>query len=199
MKALKFKSQTSAVLSLMWILTSYAYSMIGPMAQDEIVIFDFKNSDTVEDWIIINDGVMGGLSQSEILMSDSSTAVFRGTVSLENNGGFSLTRSHGREYALENYNGILFRLKGDGKKYQFRIRTDNRFDGISYRYQFETKIDQWITIKVPFKECVPVFRGRILNDVEPISPKMIQQIGFMIADYQAGQFQLEIEWIKAYK
>jgi monofunctional biosynthetic peptidoglycan transglycosylase len=54
-------------------------------------------------------------------------------------------------------------------------------------------------IDIPFHECVPVFRGRILEDVEPIRPEDIQQIGFLISNKQAGKFQLEIDWIKAYK
>jgi monofunctional biosynthetic peptidoglycan transglycosylase len=138
-------------------------------------------------------------AQSEIVLSDSNTAIFQGTVSLENNGGFSLIRTSPRFYKLGGYRGIILRLKGDGKKYQFRLRMNDRFDGISYRYQFKTDINKWIIIRVPFNECVPVFRGRILDNVEPINPNKIQQIGFLIADKQAGPFKLEIDWIKAYK
>ena len=90
-------------------------------------------------------------------------------------------------------------LRETGKKYQFRLRTDNRFDGISYRFHFETEVDKWITVRVPFADCVPVFRGRILKDVDPISPKQIRQIGFLISDKQEGEFKLEIQRIEAYK
>lgn len=167
--------------------------------QTEIVLFNFQKSGELNDWLIVNDGVMGGLSQSEIVLSDSNTAVFQGTVSLENNGGFSSTRTSPRLYNLAGYNGISLRVKGDGKKYQLRLRMNDRFDGISYRYHFKTDINKWIIIQVPFNECVPVFRGRVLDHVEPISPKKIQQIGFLISDKQAGSFKLEIDWIKAYK
>jgi NADH dehydrogenase [ubiquinone] 1 alpha subcomplex assembly factor 1 len=167
--------------------------------QNEIVLFNFQKSGELNDWLIVNDGVMGGLSQSEIVLSDNNTAVFQGTVSLENNGGFSSTRTSPRSYNLAGFDGISVRLKGDGKKYQFRLRTNDRFDGIAYRYHFKTDINKWIIIRVPFNECVPVFRGRVLDDVEPISPNKIQQIGFLISDKQAGSFKLEIDWIKAYK
>lgn len=142
---------------------------------------------------------MGGLSQSEIALSESNTAIFQGTVSLENNGGFSSIRTSPRFYKLDGYRGIVLRLKGDGKKYQFRLRMNDRFDGISYRYHFKTDINKWIIIGFPFNEFVPVFRGRTLYDLEPIDPKKIQQIGFLISDKQAGPFKLEIDWIKAYK
>jgi len=167
--------------------------------QTEIVLFNFQKSSEVNDWLIVNDGVMGGLSKSEIVLSDSNTAVFQGVVSLENNGGFSSTRTSPRLYNLAGYDGIVLRVKGDGKKYQFRLRMNDRFDGISYRYHFKTDVNKWIIIRVPFSECVPVFRGRMLDHVEPISPQNVQQIGFLIADKQAGTFKLEVDWIKAYK
>ena len=114
-------------------------------------------------------------------------------------GGFTSTRTAPRSYGLDGYDGILLRVKGDGKNYQFRLRTDDRFDGTSYRYEFATEVNTWMTIAIPFQEFVPVFRGRILKDVEPIDPEKIQQIGFLIANKQAEDFQLEIDWIKAFK
>ncbi len=169
------------------------------MDQQESLIFDFKNESEIGYWRIVNDGVMGGLSKSEIVYSDGNTAIFRGIVSLENNGGFASTRTITRSYELDGHDGILIRVKGDGKKYQFRVRTNDRFDGISYRYQFTTELNTWMIIDIPFHECVPVFRGRILRDVETILPEEIQQLGFLISNKQAGKFQLEIDWIKAYK
>ncbi len=169
------------------------------MDQQESLIFDFKNESEIGYWRIVNDGVMGGLSKSEIVYSDGNTAIFRGIVSLENNGGFASTRTIPRSYELDGHDGILIRVKGDGKKYQFRVRTNDRFDGISYRYQFTTELDTWMIIDIPIHECVPVFRGRILRDVETILPEEIQQLGFLISNKQAGKFQLEIDWIKAYK
>ncbi len=169
------------------------------MDQQERLIFDFKNSNEIEYWRIVNDGVMGGLSKSEMVLSNNKTAIFSGIVSLENNGGFASTRTLPRPYELDGYNGILLRIKGDGKKYQFRLRTNDRFDGVSYRYQFETDLNTWMIIEIPFHECVPVFRGRILEDVRPILSEEIQQIGFLISNNKAEEFQLEIDWIKAYK
>ena len=79
------------------------------------------------------------------------------------------------------------------------MRTNDRFDGISYRYQFITQLNTWMIIDIPFHECVPVFRGRILRDVKPIPPEEIQQLGFLISNQQVGKIQIEIDWIKAYK
>ena len=178
-----------------------------PMRQQEMVqqkasekmLIDFTNAEETGTWWIINDGVMGGRSQSEIRLTDDGTALFQGNVSLENYGGFASTRTNPRSFQLDNYQGLLIRVKGDGKKYQLRLHTDNRFDGIAYRTYFQTQPATWLTIRTPFGEFVPVFRGRIMNNVSPISPEKIQQIGLMISDKQDGPFRLEIDSIRTYQ
>jgi len=199
MKRVIFYLSLIVATILLFIPEARAKEAYRSMDKQESLIFDFKNADEIEYWRIVNDGVMGGLSKSEIVYNDSITAMFKGTVSLENNGGFASTCTIPRSYELDGHYGILLRVKGDGKKYQFRLRTNDRFDGVSYRYQFATDFNTWMIIDIPFHECVPVFRGRILQDVEPILPEEIQQIGFLISNKQAGNFQLEVDWIKAYK
>ncbi|MFW5757571.1 MAG: CIA30 family protein [Bacteroidota bacterium] len=165
----------------------------------ETMLFDFGTLHNMADWLIVNDGVMGGLSESRFALSNRNTAVFSGYVTLENNGGFASTRTKAMQFQMDGYKGILIRVKGDGKKYQFRLRTNNQFDGVAYRYHFETKKDQWQTISVAFNEFEPVFRGRTLQNVQPVSPQNIQQLGIMISDKQTGNFKLEIQWIKKYQ
>ena len=178
---------------------SFANESSENAIKNEIILFDFQQSDQMNNWLVVNDGVMGGLSQGEIVLTVGKTAVFHGTVSLENNGGFSSTRTIPQLYNLTGYDGIIVRLKGDGKKYQFRLRMDDNFDGISYRYHFKTDTNKWIIVRIPFNKCAPVFRGRILDGVEHLSANRIQQLGFLISDKQSGLFKLEIDYIKAYK
>ena len=47
-----------------------------------MALLDFKNPGDLIDWRIVNDGVMGGLSQGEIIMTEDHTAVFQGNLSL---------------------------------------------------------------------------------------------------------------------
>ena len=188
------------VILNIWVsLVSWSSVTSAAMETAERILIDFKNTDERENWRIINDDVMGGVSQSEIIFNDTGTATFQGRISLENNGGFASTRSKPNSFRLGDYIGLNVRIQGDGKNYQLRVRTDNRGDGISYRYRFATQPDTWMNIRVPFSEFVPVFRGRVLSNVAPISPEQIQQVGFLIADKQAGKFRIEIDWIKAYK
>ena len=187
------------VLALATALQTKAGDTLNSSHTNETVLFDFKNADQLEPWIIVNDGVMGGLSQGKITASSNQSAIFAGTVSLDNNGGFTSTRTLPYNYNLKDYAGIQLRVKGDGKNYQFRVKTNDRFDGVSYRYKFTTKEDTWTVVEIPFNKFVPVFRGRILNDVEPIIPNKIEQLGFLIANKRYEKFKLEIDWIKAYQ
>lgn len=165
----------------------------------EDMILDFSRAEDTSSWQIVNDGVMGGISQSEIFFREGGGLIFRGTVSLENNGGFASSRRSATSYNLGGYAGLLLHVRGDGKDYQLRVRTDNRFDGISYRYRFKTQSETSQIIKAHFTDFEPVFRGRIIKDAAPLSAEKIQQIGFLIADNQAGQFSIEIDWIKGFK
>ncbi len=187
------------VIVLPFTLQTKAENKLNNGHTHETVLFDFKNATQLEPWRIVNDGVMGGLSQSRLTNSGKQTAIFEGTVSLKNNGGFTSTRTLPKNYHLKGYAGIQLRVKGDGKNYQFRLRGGDRFDGASYRHQFSTEADNWTLINIPFHKFIPVFRGRILQNVEPITPGEIQQIGFLIANKRAEEFKLEIDWIKAYK
>lgn len=190
--------------SLIWMLVlstsiSHAAGTEVNMNTQESILFDFNNTIDIQAWNIVNDGVMGGRSKSEIVAGAGTTAIFKGTVSLENNGGFASTRTTPRAYDLVGYQGMLLRVKGDGKRYQFRLRADDDFDGIAYSHEFATTVGEWLEVNIPFTEFVPVFRGRVLEDVGSIAPETIQQVGFLIANKKAETFQLEIDWIKAYK
>jgi len=163
------------------------------------VLVDFKAAKENKAWRVINDGVMGGLSQSGIEIADSNIAVFKGTLSLENNGGFASVRRLPHDYELAGFHAILLRVKGDGRTYQFRVRTDERFDGISYQAEFKTKPGKWVTVEIPFKLLKPTFRGRAVPDAPELCPEDIIQIGFLIGDKREGSFRIEIDWIQTYR
>jgi monofunctional biosynthetic peptidoglycan transglycosylase len=167
------------------------------MPEDPYLI-DFSKQGVVENWRVVNDGVMGGLSMSQIEATSSGTAVFKGHLSLENNGGFASVRTLLDGVDLSDQDGITLRARGDGRTYQIRFRTDRRFDGVTYRATFVTKPDQWTIVRVPFTDFEPTFRGRLLRGVEPLDTARLQQLAFMVADKKEGPFRLEIEWVKPF-
>jgi len=178
--------------------TSFAQS---PAREDKkmiekVTLFEFQLPE--KPWPNVDDVVMGGVSSSRMRMEDS-TAIFEGKLSLENNGGFASVRSNSVVQDLTGFNAVRLRVRGDGKKYQFRIRTSQSFDGASYQKTFETEKDQWNEVELSFSDFVAAFRGRVLPNEPPIDASRISAFGFLIADKQEGPFRLEIDWIQAFR
>jgi len=173
-------------------LTVMSLIMIG-----ETVIIDFNSPATSGEWTAVNDVVMGGVSESKFQINSDSTATFSGTVSPDNNGGFASIRAS-LENEFKDYKVVIIRVKGDGKIYSLRFRTDNDFDGISYQAKFKTDLVEWKEYKIPLSDFKPTFRGKILSDKPKLKSKNIKQIGILIADKQFGKFELNIDWIRFY-
>ena len=161
------------------------------------MIYNFEKQLQINDWMIVNDGVMGGLSESSLKYQNNGIMRFAGVVSLDNYGGFASTRTRPQDYQLGSYNGMTIRLKGDGKRYKFRIRSNDNFDGISYTIDIETEAGQWQDHRFLFSDMQATFRGRIFPDYSALEASSIRQIGFLIADKQEGPFKLEVDWIQA--
>lgn len=164
------------------------------MIAQPIIIEDFQEQRL--NWRIVNDGVMGGISESKMESIAAGQGQFSGTVSLANNGGFASTRALLSTKLPPSITQVRIRLKGDGKRYSFRIRTDGDFDGVSFRHFFTTEENEWQEVTLSLKDFVPTWRGRILTNIPPIQSSTIRQIGFLIADKQVGGFSLVVDWVR---
>lgn len=162
----------------------------------ERVLFDSSNRASASVWQIVNDGVMGGLSTSNFSVTNG-VAVFRGKVSLENYGGFASVRSSPAPQNLAELDAFVVRVRGDGRRYKFTVRTDAGFDTPIYQCAFTAKNGEWQEYRLPFKDFVPTFRGRVLTNEPPLDPAKVVSMGFLISDQQEGPFKLEVAWIKA--
>lgn len=146
-------------------------------------------------WVAVNDGVMGGLSRGGPRLADGQL-LFEGTLSLENNGGFSSARTVGRTFDLSGKQALVLRVKGDGRRYQLRLATDARFRGaqVSYGAEFATTAGQWTQVRVAFSEFSPSFRGMALRGPPP-NLAQVEEIGLLIGDKREGPFRLAVDWI----
>ena len=145
-------------------------------------------------WYVVNDSVMGGISNSQVLQNDGNL-VFTGNVSLANNGGFASIRTL-LDVKNQNITKIVLRVKGDGQTYQLRLRTNEYMDGAAYTRSFSTTKSEWLNIEFLPEDFQLTYRGRLLEQQPTISFKEIKQLGFMIAGKQAGEFRLEVEKIE---
>ena len=156
---------------------------------------EFSNLVHVAPWFAINDGVMGGQSHSFPEIIDGCLH-FSGVISLENKGGFASIRSRQR-HDLGAASGVLLRVRGDGRSYQFRLYTDASYQGskIAYSVTFDTLKDQWLELPLAFSSLKPVVRGRVLPG--PVfNAGKVEEVGFLLADKQQGTFHLSVAWIR---
>lgn len=158
------------------------------------ILFDFE--EVGRRWRIIDDGVMGGRSEGKWTVSQG-LGTFSGMLSLENNGGFSSVRSDGIGPSCADATGFSIRVKGDGRRYQFRVRDSMAFDGASYRMTFDTEAGVWQEIVLPLEGFEASFRGRVLGDYPALAGENVTTVGFLLADKRPGLFRLEVDWIKA--
>ncbi|MEQ8857571.1 MAG: CIA30 family protein [Pseudomonadales bacterium] len=140
-------------------------------------------------WETVDDGVMGGRSSSHMHGSDGGLR-FEGTVSLANGGGFASVRAP-LGVRLGDARGLALEVRGDGRRYQLRLRADGESRSIAWRCIFATSAD-WQTVTLAFSDFEPVFRGRRVADAPCLDPRQMQLIGFMTADKAPGPFRLEI-------
>lgn len=166
-------------------------------AASEKILFTFQGDTNAPVWQIVNDDVMGGVSTSRFQVLTNGVAVFSGVVSLENNGGFASVRSSPVRQDLSGTDAVVLRVRGDGRRYKFTVRTGTGFNAPNYQAEFTTKPGEWEEHRLPFKDFVPTFRGRVLTEMPPLNPSKIASLGVLISDQQEGPFKLEVAWIKA--
>jgi len=157
------------------------------------LIFDFNKKSDLKNWSIVNDIVMGGKSSSTFKLSTEGLGLFEGKVSLENNGGFSSVHYKFKRQAIKQYSSVFIKLKGDGKKYQFRIKTNSE-EYYSYISTFNTT-GEWQEIEIPLKEMYPSFRGRRL-DKPNFQSEYFEEITFLIGNKKNEKFKLLIDKIE---
>jgi hypothetical protein len=155
-------------------------------------IFDFNETSDTNNWRIVDDVVMGGRSSGTFCLDKEGNGVFEGRVSLENNGGFSSLRYRFNKISTKQYSKITLKIKGDGKTYQFRVKSKSS-DYYSYISYFDTT-KNWKTIEISLSDMYPAFRGRKLN-IPNYDNESIEEIAFLIGNKKAENFKLEIDTI----
>ncbi len=187
-------SSTCIIATFAWIWFACTVSATSPT---NITFFDFQAATNSPAWEVVNDDVMGGVSTSQFQVLANGGAVFSRTLRLENNGGFASVRSQPVRADLSGCDSFLLRVRGDGRRYKFSVRTKAGLDTPLYQCAFATRRGEWEEHRLPFKDFAPTFRGRILTDEPSLNPAKVSSVGFLISDKQAGPFRLEIGWIKA--
>ncbi|MEP3676133.1 CIA30 family protein [Sulfitobacter sp.] len=135
-----------------WIGT-LLFAAQGVMAQEQ-------KMELTPEWEYVADTVMGGVSSGGIAavqIAGREAMALRGTVSLDNNGGFiqmAFDLDEGRVLDASGYAGIEIDVAGNGATYELRLRTDQLArPWQSYRAEFQTSAD-WQTLRLPWTSFV---------------------------------------------
>lgn len=158
----------------------------------QMILFDFNPESKINNWRIVDDVVMGGRSNGDFKLNKDGHGEFYGEISLKNNGGFSSVRYNFETINSSDYNSFSIKLKGDGNKFQLRVKDSNRHR-YSYVYEFTTT-GKWETITIPFNKMKPQFRGRKLDYSNFEGNKMVE-IAFLIGNKKEESFKLLIDSI----
>lgn len=147
-------------------------------------------------WRIQDDVVMGGRSDSQLKITAENHAHFSGRVSLENDGGFcSIHQTVEKNPYLSAEKSVAFvlLLKGDGKDYNFRVRTPNGRH--SYGFTFPTEGgDKWETISIPFNSMEAEYHGESV-EVPNYAGENILEMQLLIGNKKEEAFEIWIESI----
>ena len=164
---------------------------------DTLILSEFTGDSPDLGWYIQNDNVMGGQSQGRFLV-ESDELIFSGNTNTDG-GGFSSIRTHPLQLDLSDRSGIRVKVKGDGRRYTWHLQTDARWRGRSVNYwaDFNTSMDEVVSVDIPFTSFVPQFRGFKLDGPE-LNTRQITQLGLYIYDKNDGPFELVLLSVEAY-
>ena len=152
---------------------------------------DFRIVEAVRWGRIVNDGVMGGVSQSS-LRPDPDGMFFEGVVSLANDGGFASMRFPA-SFPLQTHSLELV-VRGESMRYKFILRTE-RAAQVVYESDF-LAAPSWQSLRFKAEEFKSSFRGRLVQ-APPLSFSDVSEVGILIADKQEGDFRLQIRTLTA--
>ena len=138
---------------------------------------------------------MGGVSSGRLASAAAGIAVFEGKVSLASGGGFASVRSEQRDWDTGGASAFVLRVRGDGKRYRFNVRTPDGPSAFRYEAPFEPPAGCWTEVEIPLASLSGKVYGRRVPLIEAPDPGRTRSLGFMISDRQAGPFRLEIDWI----
>ncbi|MGD2113082.1 MAG: CIA30 family protein [Gammaproteobacteria bacterium] len=132
------------------------------MADDRMIIDDRRTGDYRStlgtSWRLVTDGVMGGVSSGQLTpdtLGGKPCLRLRGTVSLDNNGGFiqaALDLGDTPATDATDFLGVTLEVYGNDETYNVHLRTTDLFlPWQAYRASFQTQTG-WQTVHLPFSE-----------------------------------------------
>ena len=186
-----------SALQLLFVMSSFLHNA-PETGQPVEAILDFGKGE-LANWRGLNDDVMGGRSRCTVKYSKSSLT-WEGRVSLENNGGFSSVRSPWAERDLSAYDAVTLRCRtttGEPDDFTLTMEVSQQW----WMPYWKSNIDvtsEWTEVAVPFSALKKssAMTGELPKLWTWGDLSAVLRIGLMKYDGQAGDFGLEVDWIR---
>lgn len=157
---------------------------------------DFGLKKDGKNWQVVNDGVMGGLSQGKAVLTEN-TVLFKGKVSLDNNGGFSSLRSSYSNKELSNYKEVEIKYRSTGISMAMSFSVSRRWYIPNYKTSLQGTKGKWKTVSFKLSELKKHYIGKAVDEtLDEEAQKKIIRYGFITDEKKYGDFEFEIDYIE---
>ncbi|XP_013880465.1 complex I intermediate-associated protein 30, mitochondrial [Austrofundulus limnaeus] len=184
------------------------------MLEQNRVVWEFRGPESLQDWIVSSDEVIGGQSKVYLKLGKNNTCFLYGTLCSTppkdgetRYSGYCALRSkqavksfdRKKHHDWTSFNTLHLRIRGDGRPWMVSIATETFYSHQAddqYNYFLYTRGGPyWQDVKIPFSKFFLSYRGRVQDNQYPIALDKINTIGFTLGDKADGPFQLEIDFI----
>lgn len=156
-----------------------------------------KGKDKTNDWVMISDNIMGGITKSTLEYQEN-TLNLSGNISLDNFGGFSSVKTRFNNVDLSAYKGIRIRHKSSNQTFAFTLEDTKNWTLPNYKGDFfNKKQDEWEISTIYFKDFKQYQIGEPTGEKLNLERlKNIVRMGVITTDKREGPFSLEIDYIE---
>ncbi len=161
-------------------------------------VLDFRQSGNTQDWYVLCDSVMGGVSTARASQNENSIQI-KGDVSLENNGGFASFRSPYSDFALGEFTHVKIKYRSTGMRMGFTLNWNREFWLPYFKYVLPITDGEWETAEILLNDFKTYRLEQVQSDkINPARLNDIIRFGFITSEKRAGSFEFEIQEITFY-
>lgn len=157
---------------------------------------DFGKKKDGRNWQVVNDGVMGGLSEGEAQLTEDSL-LFKGNVSLDNNGGFSSLRSSYSKKELSKHKSVEIKYRSKGISMAMTLSVSRRWYIPNYKTGLEGTKGKWKTVTLALEDFRKHYIGKPMEEtLRKDELKKVIRYGFITDEKKYGNFEFEIDYLE---
>jgi hypothetical protein len=163
--------------------------------------YDFgSGQNQVNNWVMISDNVMGGVSKSNLEYTEKAM-ILTGDISFKNYGGFASVKTTFGKYDISQFKGVKIKFKSTNQKFAFTLEDKNNWTLPNYKGDFySTSSNTWEEKTIYFKDFKQYQIGEATGKkLEDSVLKNIVRMGIITNEKKEGPFSIEIDYIELVK